>query len=98
MKNKRHIIIGSIFFIIHFLYNFFASKWPHFDVDYYQKFFACSLKIIFILFILILILKFAKLLIIPKRYMYLYIYYAVIYYISEFLGVITWMIVFDVQL
>ena len=98
MKNKRHIIIGSIFFIIHFLYNFFSGEWPHFDVDYYQEFFAYSLKVTIIVFIIILVLKLAKLLTVSKRYIYLYMYYAVIYYISAFLGNIIWMIIFNVQL
>ena len=98
MKNKCHIIIGSIFFIAHALYFFFSYKWSHFDYYYYIPFFEFTKKIIIIVFIIMLVFKWTKLLKISKRHIYLYIYYVVVFYISAFVGGITWMIVFNVQL
>ena len=86
MKNKYHIIIGSILFITHTLYNFFAGSWPHFHYYYYRIFSLYSKKIIMIVFILMLILKWTKLLLISKRYIYIYAYYAIIVYSSGMLG------------
>ena len=98
IKNKRHIIIGSVFFIIHSFYFFFSYKCSHFDYYYYTPFFKFSKKVIIIVFIIMLVLKFTKLLAISKRHIYLYLYYVVIFYLSAFIGGITWMIVFNVQL
>ena len=86
MKNKRHIIIGSIIFIVNTPYNFFADGW------FYHYYYAPAVKFLFlkkvviIVFILTLLLKWTKLLLISKRYIYIYAYYAIIVYSSGMLG------------
>ncbi len=94
MKNKRHIIIGSIIFIIHFFYNFFAGKWSHFNYYYYIPVIEFLEKAVIIVFIIMLMLKWIKLLVISKRYMYMYIYYVIISYSSGFLGNIIWLVIY----
>ncbi len=78
--------MGSLIFITHTLYNFFASEWSHFNLDYYMPTIIFFKKAIIIIFILMLILKWTKLLVISKRYIYLYIYYVIIAYSSGVLG------------
>jgi hypothetical protein len=64
MNYKRHTIIGSIFFIIHTLYNFFSGKCSHFDYYYYIPTMEFLEKAAIIVFIAILLLKWTRLFII----------------------------------
>ena len=72
MKNKNHIIIGSIIFVIHTLYQFFSGRWSHFDIYYYMPAMEFLEKAAIIVFIAMLLLKWTKLLTINKRIIYIF--------------------------
>jgi hypothetical protein len=84
MNYKRHIIIGSIIFIINTIYNFFADGWLYHN--YYAPITIFLEKPTLIVLICILLLKWTKLLAIKKRIIYIYIYYSLLYYGSGLLG------------
>ncbi len=86
MTIKQHIIIGGIIFIINTLYVFFAYKWSYFDIHYYIPAMEFLEKVAIIAFIIILLLKWTKLLAISKRYIYIYVYYVIISYSSGVFG------------
>ena len=84
MNYKRHIIIGSIIFVIHTLYSFVADGW--FYTDYYSPTVEFLHKPAILVFILMLLLKWTQLFKINNRIIYIYVYYSVIYFGSGVLG------------